>query len=1251
MEFLAQDAEDMDDTIDLAVLFFDTDFCQHRIATIHINLDVATSGRPEFQVGQSPVSVDPGLATMHLKALPNYPRALVYVDEEKVTLVTIPKDCVKTHTHHPPLYLLKRDLSLGEGGGASTAAPSSESTGTLSKPPDEYPFISACAASPATPLTEEQVLYLGSHTAEIYRVNINTATNQMHFDMVSGERSVGKVMAVLARQSTLVEDGVDTAMIDDDDEEPSSTVYSTDYLLYSNDVGDGGLLAVQEDREGVNLFAVVEAIPNSSPLLDFCLREPSIPGGNCLYACSGMREEGRVLRIRTGIATEGSGSLSHPSLAGTVGLWGFARRDADEIDAFLVMSFVQSTKIMLNGEGESLEDISEQSGFNLMRATIFAGRLCDGVIFQVHREGVVIVWPDTGRSYTYESGEVVVAADVVAPGIIVLGTITEDHKSVLKFLRLQQGDQAGVLPSASLDVFSTISLREELTTICCWSNTPRADTDSQGNAVTRYCCIGTLEPSLVVFEIDDRRVREVYRESLAQDQREHVTIPQSLAIVEAPVDPTLNAGKRTFKLLVGLRDGTMLAYGWHPPTTNQPSSSTTTTTTTTTMAARMLSLPQLFKIGILPVKFVSSSSSGSSVLVLADRVWKAQMRSNRLEIDVVLLNGEVSHACSFRYAGPDSAESNGSQSSLSSSSSSCFAFLVNRQDLQLVTVGQHRAFNYDSLVSLGETPRRILDITSKKLMLVATVGSKFPADESRLRLLDTEALTASAADEGSDEQGDMAAAPYSIPEFQLRKGEMVCSMVEWRIPRANKADAVYICIGTAQFAKGSGGAGEKSSLGAPKSGRLVALSIKQNKKADRKDRRFEMELRWAMVMQAPVFAISPFLDKSLLVSVGSYLKLLALDLAKKTLVEKASYRERWPISHITSSEGYIFTGSRKESITMYEYVPSSGDHPAALLFLKSARRAKMISDCQALSNELVVASDMSGGVFGAGYMKDDSSCQHSLRDEFAFHVGEVISRIRVAKLWPRSSERSMRGLVLSQDHGGRQSQDLLSQSTCMDIMLPPITFQQMAAWTTMPWASSTLLPESARASDLSSDALPQALVACSHLGSVWGFWRLQPAVYPVLLRLQQTLQTWHHSRPVLGQGHDRFRSISGPMSNVIDGELVLQFLQLELALQLEAVRLSTGLWEYLQQWLDGLSLSTEERQVFDDYARALAAKYPLVGTHVLSRRSVMGNAAGDAFKSAGVHVDEEVREEPKLWWTFGVVHSLLDFMKVLHWHQ
>ncbi|KAF9585820.1 hypothetical protein BGW38_000604 [Lunasporangiospora selenospora] len=95
-----------------------------------------------------------------------------------------------------------------------------------------------------------------------------------------------------------------------------------------------------------------------------------------------------------------------------------------------------------------------------------------------------------------------------------------------------------------------------------------------------------------------------------------------------------------------------------------------------------------------------------------------------------------------------------------------------------------------------------------------------------------------------------------------------------------------------------------------------------------------------MTMSAPVFAISIFKEMMLLISNGPLLKLLALDLEKKTLVERANYRERWPIVQISTHGNMICTGSRRESICFYEYQPGVAGERSfdKLKFLKSRQR-------------------------------------------------------------------------------------------------------------------------------------------------------------------------------------------------------------------------------------------------------------------------------------------------------------------------
>ena len=231
------------------------------------------------------------------------------------------------HKHHDSLKLMKRDLGGKVADGDA----------------NPYPLISACATPPRSQIPlSDQTLYLGSDTAELYRINIHHLTYDMNFELITGDRPVGEVLFVLARAQLKTE-----PIMGDTNQE---IILNTDYLLYSNDQGDGGILAVKEEEDGIDLFAITE-LQNTSPVLDFCAREPSLPGKDALFVCSGMKEEGSIKRIRSGITTESTGSSGDNFFAGATGLWSVKESAADEFDSFIVASFIQQTKIMRSGPG------------------------------------------------------------------------------------------------------------------------------------------------------------------------------------------------------------------------------------------------------------------------------------------------------------------------------------------------------------------------------------------------------------------------------------------------------------------------------------------------------------------------------------------------------------------------------------------------------------------------------------------------------------------------------------------------------------------------------------------------------------------------------------------------------------------------------------------------------------------------------------------------------------------------------------
>ncbi|KAG0324288.1 hypothetical protein BG000_002270, partial [Podila horticola] len=257
MEFLAPDSTDKDDNAILAVLFHNQETSGYHLATFCIDLMTILTGPMSIKVGTSQLGTNPLGSVLHIKALPNFPCSLVYIDRE-----------------------LEGDDNIPEG--------------------SAYPLISACDTPPQSPFpTNAQALYLGSDTGELYRVNINNTPYTMNFEMVSGERPIGKVMQVVGRRqiAALSQDHNH----DEDMDSPEEVILNTDFLIYAGEQGDGGVLAIKEEETHIDLFAITH-LQNCAPTLDFCMREPSMPGRDTLFVCTGMKSQGAIQKIRSGIS-------------------------------------------------------------------------------------------------------------------------------------------------------------------------------------------------------------------------------------------------------------------------------------------------------------------------------------------------------------------------------------------------------------------------------------------------------------------------------------------------------------------------------------------------------------------------------------------------------------------------------------------------------------------------------------------------------------------------------------------------------------------------------------------------------------------------------------------------------------------------------------------------------------------------------------------------------------------------------------
>ncbi|KAF9146965.1 hypothetical protein BGX30_000049 [Mortierella sp. GBA39] len=1118
MDFLYVDRNATLVTAILGVLYFNIASGKHYISTFHIGPSYLDQ-EPPIYVGTSEIGSNHLLSVLLLKGLPDLPYCMVYVDEESITYVTTEQltalsgTTTINHTHHKPLKLLKKESRVNKG-----------TTDDADDHKDTYPLISACATPPrSNSLDGQQTLYLGSDSADFFRVNINGHNNTIYFELDAGERPIGRVLEVIGGSRSVhqrTERGPDQPL-------------HTDFLLYSSDHGNGSILSVKEEEEGtIGVFAVSELL-NDAPVLDFCADEPALPGRDSLFACSGMKSEGCIKRVRSGILVESSGSSGHQLFAGATGVWNVKAKRKDPFDSFLVVSFIMSTKLMRVSEQGEFEDISDHCGLELSQTTLAAGRLTDGALFQVHRAGVVVVCPITGDKCEWTPGDgVLTSASWAKESTLILGQISSEGSSLIVLeLARNSGDSKAKAKakveaaSHSFRVITLKSMNAEPTTIYCWTEPSPVQPETElGDISTEVlCCVGTLEPAIYVFRIHQEIIEEVYTESFAQ-RREDVAVPHSIAV--------LKNGEGLQRVLVGLRNGSVIAYEWnrlrHPDHLHSTSS----------MPERIMSLPRIFDLGIMPVKFAYSDKPLlSRTLILSDKIWQAGF-DNEFEIQPILFDDEVSEACAFECQDSEYPTRPG------------FVFIVDHQDLQLVTLEGKRKYDSQTL-PLGHTPRRLLDITSEGLMLAASVGNGFPFAVSVLQLIDPARVS---SEPGSEMQ-------HVVAELSTKQGEGVFCLAEWKLP--SKA---LICVGTGIFSP----TGAAASAASPKTGRLLILSIKHSK-----SRGYSLVEEWAMDMLLPVFAISPFLDNKILVSSGPTLKLFALSSSESSLVEKATARERWPIVQISSQGKMIVTGSRGESINFYEYEAGSGEHSFdKLRFFRSARSSRQVSDCLAISPELAVGVDLSGSVFGVGYTPGVVDRQYSLVDQFSFHLGEIVNRIRLAKLW-LDDGRSLTGVPMPHS----VLKDTTSPASTA-LIRPPSFVSLLKPFILIPWSpfdnseSSTDITTSTTKTPCPSS---QALIGYSIVGSIIGIWRLPPPLYDILKALQQVMVTFYDSRPVLGPSHGAYRSQNQPTKafHTIDGNLIDRFLALDHAVQIEVVDCAIRLEGMVEEWIRNCDVDSD----------------------------------------------------------------------------
>src|SRR5690606_35503016 len=100
-------------------------------------------------------------------------------------------------------------------------------------------------------------------------------------------------------------------------------------------------------------------------------------------ACCGVTPEGSLRIIRSGVNVEKLLKTA-PVYQGITGTWTVKLKLPDVYHSFLVLSFVEETRVL--SVGLSFKDVTDSVGFQPDVCTLACGLVADGLLVQIHQD-------------------------------------------------------------------------------------------------------------------------------------------------------------------------------------------------------------------------------------------------------------------------------------------------------------------------------------------------------------------------------------------------------------------------------------------------------------------------------------------------------------------------------------------------------------------------------------------------------------------------------------------------------------------------------------------------------------------------------------------------------------------------------------------------------------------------------------------------------------------------------------------------
>ncbi|XP_048331269.1 DNA damage-binding protein 1a [Ziziphus jujuba] len=169
-------------------------------------------------------------------------------------------------------------------------------------------------------------------------------------------------------------------------------------VFVGSSYGDSQLIKLnsQPDAKG-SYVEVIERYVNLGPIVDFCVVDLERQGQGQVVTCSGAYKDGSLRVVRNGIGINEQASVE---LQGIKGMWSLRTSTDDPFDTFLVVSFINETRILAMNLEDELEE-TEIEGFCSQVQTLFCHDAINNQLVQVTSSSVRLV-SSTSRELKHE---------------------------------------------------------------------------------------------------------------------------------------------------------------------------------------------------------------------------------------------------------------------------------------------------------------------------------------------------------------------------------------------------------------------------------------------------------------------------------------------------------------------------------------------------------------------------------------------------------------------------------------------------------------------------------------------------------------------------------------------------------------------------------------------------------------------------------------------------------------------------------